>query len=64
MLIVSGAQQAALDPDNAYITEQSDGEWRMLEQATSVPMDVMAEVIKADLGLARRIRVGAGERRR
>ena len=51
VLVVSGAQQAALDPDNDYITEQSDGEWRMLEQATSVPMDVMTAVIKADLGL-------------
>jgi 4-aminobutyrate aminotransferase-like enzyme/Ser/Thr protein kinase RdoA (MazF antagonist) len=52
VLIVSGAQQAALDPDNDYVTEQSDGEWRMFEEATSVPMDVMTEVIKADLGLA------------
>ncbi len=52
VLIVSGAQQAALDPDNDYVTEQSDGEWRMFEQATSVPMDVMTAVIKADLGLA------------
>ena len=52
VLIVSGAQQAALDPDNDYLTEQSDGEWRMFEQATSVPMDVMTAVIKADLGLA------------
>ena len=52
VLIVSGAQQAALDPDNAYITEQSDGEWRMFEQATSVPMDVMTELIRADLGLS------------
>jgi len=52
VLIVSGAQQAVLDPDNAYITEQSDGEWRMFEQATSVPLDVMTAVIRADLGLA------------
>jgi 4-aminobutyrate aminotransferase-like enzyme len=51
VLIVSGAQQAAIDPDNDYITEQSDGEWRMFEQATSVPMDVMTALIKADLGL-------------
>ena len=51
VLIVSGAQQAGLDPDNDYVTEQSDGERRMFEQATSVPMDVMTEVIKADLGL-------------
>ena len=52
VLLVSGAQQAVLDPDNPYITEQSDGEWRMFEQATSVPIDVMTEVIKAGLGLA------------
>ena len=31
VLIVSGAQQAAIDPDNEYITAQSDGEWRMFE---------------------------------
>lgn len=53
VLIVSGAQQAALDPDNDYVTEQSDGEWRMFEQAVSVPMDVMTEIVKADLGLSR-----------
>lgn len=53
VLIVSGAQQAALDPDNDYVTEQSDGEWRMFEQAFSVPMDVMTEIVKADLGLSR-----------
>ena len=56
VLIVSGAQQAALDPDNDYVTEQSDGEWRMFEQAISVPMDVMTAVIKADLSLARRLK--------
>lgn len=52
VLIVSGAQQAELDPDNAYVTDQSDGEWRMFEQATSVPVDVMTAVIRADLGFA------------
>ncbi|MCT7657213.1 aminotransferase [Mycobacterium deserti] len=52
VLIVSGAQQATLDPDNAYITEQSDDEWRMFEQATSLPLDVMTAVIQADLGMA------------
>lgn len=52
VLIVSGAQQAALDPDNAYVTEQTDGELRMFEQAISVPIDVMTSLIKADLGLA------------
>lgn len=54
VLLVSGAQQAMLDPDNPYITEQSDGEWRMFEQATSVPIDVMTEVIRTDLDLAGR----------
>ena len=52
VLIVSGAQQAALDPDNAYVTEQTGGEIRMFEQATSIPIDVMTALIKADLGLA------------
>jgi 4-aminobutyrate aminotransferase-like enzyme/Ser/Thr protein kinase RdoA (MazF antagonist) len=51
VLIVSGAQQAALDPGNAYVTEQTDGEIRMFEQAASVPIDVMTALIKADLGL-------------
>ncbi|MFB1297818.1 aminotransferase [Mycobacterium sp. pW049] len=52
VLIVSGAQQAVLDPDNDYLTEQSDGEMRMFELATSVPVDVMAAVIRAHLGMA------------
>ncbi|MBS1690823.1 MAG: aminotransferase [Actinobacteria bacterium] len=52
VLIVSGAQQATIDPDNEYITEQSDGEWRMFEQATSVPMAVVTALIRADLGIA------------
>ena len=56
VLIVSGAQQASLDPDNPYLTEQSGGEWRMFEQATSVPIDVMTAAIRADLGLAARPR--------
>jgi len=52
VLIVSGAQQGELDPDNAYVTEQSDDEWRMFEQATSVPMEVMSALITTELGLA------------
>ena len=39
VLIVSGAQQAALDPDNAYVTDQTGGEIAMFEQATSLPID-------------------------
>lgn len=52
VLIVSGAQQANLDPDNDYLTEQSSAETRMFDVATSIPLDVMSAVIKADLGLA------------
>jgi 4-aminobutyrate aminotransferase-like enzyme/Ser/Thr protein kinase RdoA (MazF antagonist) len=54
VLIVSGAQQRLLDPDNPYLTNQSGAEGRMFEQATSIPIDVMTEVIKADLGLGAR----------
>jgi 4-aminobutyrate aminotransferase-like enzyme/Ser/Thr protein kinase RdoA (MazF antagonist) len=50
VLIVSGAQQVVLDPDNEYLTNQSDAETRMFDQATSVPMDVMTAVIRAELG--------------
>ena len=57
VLIVSGAQQKLLDPDNPYLTNQSGAERRMFEQATSIPIDVMTEVIKADLGLGARPRV-------
>lgn len=52
VLIVSGAQQATLDPDNDYLTDQSAAETRMFNLATSIPLDVMSAVIKADLGVA------------
>jgi 4-aminobutyrate aminotransferase-like enzyme/Ser/Thr protein kinase RdoA (MazF antagonist) len=52
VLIVSGAQQAALDPDNDYVTNQSEDEVRMFEQSTSLPIDTMTGVIRAELGLA------------
>ena len=52
VLIVSGAQQAAIDPDNDYVTEHADGEWRMFEQAVSVPQDVMTALLRAELGMA------------
>ncbi|MDP9167751.1 MAG: phosphotransferase, partial [Actinomycetota bacterium] len=50
VLIVSGAQQVVLDPDNQYLTDQSDDELRMFGQATSVPGDVMTAAIRAALG--------------
>ncbi len=51
VLIVSGAQQEVLDPDNDYLTDQSHAEHRMFAQATSVPIDVMTGVIRAALDL-------------
>lgn len=54
VLIVSGAQQAVLDPDNDYLTEQSDAERQMFDLATSIPVDVMSALIRSDLGLAQR----------
>ncbi|MDT7757334.1 MAG: hypothetical protein QOH27_3232, partial [Mycobacterium sp.] len=52
VLLVSDAQQATLDPDNEYVTGQTDAAWRMFEQALSVPIDVMTAVIRAELELA------------
>jgi Ser/Thr protein kinase RdoA (MazF antagonist) len=52
VLLVSAAQQALLDPDNDYLTNQSDDELRMFERATSVPVDLMTAVIRAELGLS------------
>jgi 4-aminobutyrate aminotransferase-like enzyme/Ser/Thr protein kinase RdoA (MazF antagonist) len=51
VLIVSGAQQAQLEPDNSYLTEQADAEARMFEVATSLPIEVMTGVIRAAVGL-------------
>ena len=50
VLLVSGAQQAVLDPDNEYLVDQSGGERRMFDIATSVPIDVMTAVIRSALG--------------
>lgn len=50
VLLVSDAQQAAVDPDNEYVTGQTDGQARMFTIATSVPIDVMTGVILAELG--------------
>ncbi|MGE2833996.1 aminotransferase [Mycobacterium sp. SMC-4] len=52
VLIASGAQQAALDPDNPYLTAQAAAERQMFELATSVPIEVMAGVLQAGLGVA------------
>ena len=61
VLIVSGAQQVVLDPDNEYLTDQSDDELQMFERATSVPMDLMTAVIRAELGFAEPVDAVQGE---
>jgi 4-aminobutyrate aminotransferase-like enzyme/Ser/Thr protein kinase RdoA (MazF antagonist) len=50
VLVVSGEQQAAIDAGNAYVTGSLDRERQIFEQAISVPMDVMTELILNDLG--------------
>lgn len=52
VLVVSGEHQVQLDGgDNAYAAEGIDREWRIFEQATSVPIEVMTGVIAAAIGV-------------
>ncbi|WP_042416562.1 aminotransferase [Streptacidiphilus anmyonensis] len=52
-LVASGRQQAAIDGEgNAYARAALDREWRIFEQATSVPTEVMTGLILDSLGLA------------
>ncbi|MFC1407026.1 MULTISPECIES: aminotransferase [Streptacidiphilus] len=44
-LVASGRQQAAVDGDNAYAQGALDREWKIFEQATSVPSVVMTGLI-------------------
>jgi 4-aminobutyrate aminotransferase-like enzyme/Ser/Thr protein kinase RdoA (MazF antagonist) len=60
-LLVSDAQQAAIDPDNEYVTGQTDEQARMFDEATSVPVDVMTAVILAELGFAQDVSPLTGE---
>ncbi|WP_214416767.1 aminotransferase [Sphaerisporangium fuscum] len=52
VLVVSGRHQAAVDGDNVYVNTALDHEWRIFEQATSVPAAVMTHLITESLGLA------------
>jgi 4-aminobutyrate aminotransferase-like enzyme/Ser/Thr protein kinase RdoA (MazF antagonist) len=51
VLVVSGLAQLAIDPDNAYAASGSLNEREMFDVATSVPMEVMHQAIRSDLGL-------------
>ncbi|WP_371402763.1 aminotransferase [Kribbella sp. NBC_00662] len=48
-LMVSGQQQAQVDRDNRYATENLAREWDIFERATSVPLEVLTELIRASV---------------
>lgn len=48
---VSGDQQAALEPDNAYVHATRDEEWAALEAVAAVPFALATEVLRAAAGL-------------
>lgn len=52
VLVTSGRHQAAVDEDNAYATSALDHEWRIFEQATSLPLPVMIRLIRDAVGTA------------
>ncbi|MEY9871573.1 4-aminobutyrate aminotransferase-like enzyme/Ser/Thr protein kinase RdoA (MazF antagonist) [Streptacidiphilus sp. MAP12-33] len=52
-LVASGRQQAAIDGEqNAYVRAALEREWRIFEQAVSVPTQVMTGLLLDHLGLA------------
>ncbi|GAB3668203.1 aminotransferase [Nocardioides korecus] len=51
VLVASGCHQTALDGDNAYAETRLVREWRITEQALSLPAEVMTGVLRAGLGL-------------
>ena len=54
VLVASGRHQAAVDEDNAYAKAALDREWRIFEQATSLPLPVMIRLIGDATGMADR----------
>lgn len=61
VLVVSGEHQVQLDGGgNAYAASGIEREWRIFEQATSVPSEVMTGVIAAQLGVELPARHDAG----
>jgi 4-aminobutyrate aminotransferase-like enzyme/Ser/Thr protein kinase RdoA (MazF antagonist) len=48
--VVSGWQQAAIDADNDYAREALEHEWRILENALTVPTTVMTALVQQVLG--------------
>jgi len=50
VLVVSGWQQVAVDGDNEYASSAREHEWRILENALSVPTPVMTALVQRELG--------------
>ncbi len=48
--VVSGWQQAAIDADNDYAREALEHEWRILENALTVPTTVMTALVQSVVG--------------
>lgn len=48
-LMVSGQHQASIDPSNAYATGNLGREWRIFEQAISIPIEVGTNLVKSVL---------------
>lgn len=48
---ISGDQQAALEPDNAYVAETRDEEWAALEAVVDVPFALAEAVLREAAGL-------------
>lgn len=53
-LLVGGQHRASIDRDNAYVADNLDRERRILEQAVSVPADVMITLIRSSVRAAER----------
>lgn len=52
VLVASGRHQAAVDEDNDYATAALDHEWRIFEQAASLPLPVMIRLVQDATGTA------------
>ncbi|MEU4292865.1 aminotransferase [Kribbella sp. NPDC026596] len=48
-LMVSGQQQTQVDGDNRYAAENLEREWHIFERATSLPLEVLTELIRASV---------------
>jgi 4-aminobutyrate aminotransferase-like enzyme/Ser/Thr protein kinase RdoA (MazF antagonist) len=58
VLVASGCHQVALDGDNGYAETRLVREWRIADQALSVPAEVMTVLIRDALGLGARGNAG------